>query len=147
MLLPAPESQAGHPVLRVRSSCNSWGSLVTVSGGHRILQMGTPNMGCLAFSQHPTSCSLTSPAYLGDHTFPAHGAWTFPNRPYRPGPLVPTQPGPSPAQRAGTHLTSMVLFKDTAVCNPGKGEAKGGVFGPQPSSSKHKHARMPTMPG
>lgn len=58
----------------------------------------------------PTSCSLTSPAYLSDHTFPAHGAWTFANRPYRQALWSP--PSQVPAQHfAGTRLTSTVLSR------------------------------------
>lgn len=89
----------------------------------------------------PTSCSLTSPAYLSDHTFPAHGAWTFANRPYRQARWSP--PSQVPARHfAGTHLTSTALFKDTAVCSPASGR---GVFS-QPPSSKNAHALMLTMP-
>lgn len=95
--LPSPESQAGHPVLRVRSSCNSWGSPVTVSGGHRILQMGTPNMGCLASSQHPRQLLTHLPSLSRRSHLPRpRRAWTFQNRPIdRPaGPhLDRSQPG------------------------------------------------------
>lgn len=82
----------------------------------------------------PTSCSLTSPAYLSDHTFPAHGAWTFANRPYRQARWSP--PSQVLARHfAGTHLTSNVLFKDTAVCSPASG--RGGVFSQPPAQSTH----------
>lgn len=95
----------------------------------------------------PPAARSPPPAYPSDHTFPAHGAWTFQNRPSRQARWSPTQPGPSPALRAGTHLTPVVPFKDTAVCNPAVGGGRGGVFSRLPSSSKHKHARRPTMPG
>lgn len=89
----------------------------------------------------PTSCSLTSPAYLSDHTFPAHDAWTLQtDRPAGPHPAR-SQSGLSqvPAWHfAGTPLTSTVLFKDTAVCSPASGR---GVFSQPPSSRTHTLSR------
>lgn len=96
----------------------------------------------------PTSCSLTSPAYLSDHTFPAHGARTFANRPYRqarwsPPSQVPvrSQPGPSPALRG---YPSDIHRPFQGHCSMQSGLREGGL---QPAAQlKNTHALMLTMP-
>lgn len=95
-------------------------------------------MGCLAFSQHPCQLLIHLPGISQGSYLPRPRRVDLSKQALETGLLVPTQPGPSPALSTGTHLTSMVFFKDTAAV--GKG---GGLQ----LASKHKHARIPTMPG
>lgn len=100
-------------------------------------------MGCLAFSQHPHRLLTNLPSISQCSHLPRPRRMDLPKQALQTGPLVPTQPGPSLALR-GTQLTSMVLFKDTAVYNLALGS--GGLRPAAHLLKAHTHAHTPTMP-
>lgn len=82
-------------------------------------------MGCLTFSQHPCQLLIHLPGISQGSYLPRPRRVDLSKQALETGLLVPTQPGPSPALSTGTHLTSMVFFKDTAAVGKGGGSSAG----------------------
>lgn len=125
---------------------------MTVSEGHRILQMGTPNMGCLAFSQHPPP-----PPPPAAHSPPQPISVITPSPPTARGPfktgLIDRPAGPHPARSqprtvCGYPSDTRGPFKGTAVCNPAVGGGRWGVSSAgRPAPQSTSTPACPQCPG
>lgn len=145
-VLPAPESQAG-PRPQSKEQLQQLGEPSDSFRRASHSPNGNPKYGMPGFQPAPPPAAHSPPQHISVITpSPPTARGPFQtgliDRPACPHP-VRSQPGTACGYPSDIHGP----FQGHCSMQSSRGGSERGVFRGQLSSSKHKHARMPTMPG